>query len=351
MRALIVKTSSLGDVIHALPAVTDALRARPGLRFDWLVEKAFVEVPGWHPAVDAVIPVALRRWRRAPLAAWRSGEWRRLRRRLAATHYDVVLDAQGLIKSAGLGCLARGRRVGLDRASAREPLASWLYQARVAVPPAQHAVARLRALFAAALDYRLPAAPPAYGITLPAAVLPRRRVLLLHGTTWPTKLYPKSFWRALTQLAAATGFGVDVPWGDAGERARAERLVHGLADAVVMPRLSLGEMAQHMMRVSGVIAVDTGLSHLAAALARPQVVLYGPTDTRLTGVCGDHQTALPATLACAPCLRRRCSLAPAAGVWPRCFSTLPPPLVWARFEALAAAAAAERSGRGRRADG
>ena len=122
MRALIVKTSSLGDVIHALPAVTDALRARPGLRFDWLVEEAFVEVPGWHPAVDAVIPVALRRWRRAPLAAWRSGEWRRLRRRLAATHYDIILNTQKLIKNTKLKYLTHNRQIKLNHTSTHKPL-------------------------------------------------------------------------------------------------------------------------------------------------------------------------------------------------------------------------------------
>ena len=99
MRVLIIKLSSLGDVIHTLPAVTDAARAWPGLRFDWLVEEAFVEAPGWHPAVAAVIPAALRRWRKAPLAAWRSGEWRHLQKHLHTTHYNQVLNTQKLIKN------------------------------------------------------------------------------------------------------------------------------------------------------------------------------------------------------------------------------------------------------------
>ena len=341
MRVLIIKLSSLGDVIHTLPAVTDAARAWPGLRFDWLVEEAFVEAPGWHPAVAAVIPAALRRWRKAPLAAWRSGEWRRLRERLRATRYDQVLDAQGLIKSAWLARWAQGPRVGLDHASAREPLASWGYGTRVAAPPGRHAVVRLRTLFAGALGYQAPTGAPDYGIALPQPASPSRRVLLLHGTTWATKHYPEAFWRELARLASAAGFGVDVPWGDAAARARAQRLTRGLAGAAVLPRLSLEGIARHMMGVSGVIAVDTGLAHLAAALARPQVVVYGPTDPRLTGVCGRRQAALPAALGCAPCLRRRCSLAPAAGVWPRCFSTLPPAAVWERLLVLMADAARE----------
>ena len=100
MRILLIKTSSLGDVIHALPAVTDAARAIPGIRFDWVVEESFAEIPAWHPAVDRVIPVALRRWRKAPFSAWFGGEWHRFRQSLRAERYDAVIDAQGLLKSA-----------------------------------------------------------------------------------------------------------------------------------------------------------------------------------------------------------------------------------------------------------
>jgi len=108
MRLLIVKTSSLGDVIHTLSAVSDAAAASPGLVCDWLVEEAYREVPAWHPAIRRVIPCALRRWRRAPLAAWRSGEWSRFRADLRQDAYDLVLDSQGLIKSAFLAIQARG---------------------------------------------------------------------------------------------------------------------------------------------------------------------------------------------------------------------------------------------------
>ena len=102
MRVLLVKTSSLGDVIHTLPALTDAQRAIPGIQFDWVVEEGFAEIPAWHPAVAQVIPVAIRRWRKHPLQTLRSGEWRRFKARLRETHYDLVIDAQGLLKSAWL---------------------------------------------------------------------------------------------------------------------------------------------------------------------------------------------------------------------------------------------------------
>ncbi|HIQ53746.1 MAG TPA: lipopolysaccharide heptosyltransferase I, partial [Pseudomonas pachastrellae] len=146
MRVLLIKTSSLGDVIHTLPALTDAARAIPGIRFDWVVEEGFAEIPSWHPAVDAVIPVAIRRWRKKPLQAVRSGEWGNFKRRLRETQYDLVIDAQGLLKSAWLTRYARAEVVGLDKSSAREPLAARFYQRRLAVAWGQHAVERTRQL-------------------------------------------------------------------------------------------------------------------------------------------------------------------------------------------------------------
>jgi len=164
MRVLLIKTSSLGDVLHTLPALTDAAEAIPGIRFDWVVEEAFAEIPEWHPAVGRMIQVAIRRWRKAPLKAILSGEWTTFRRQLRAREYDLVLDAQGLIKSALLSRMAKGRVVGLDKNSAREPLASRFYQQGFPVERGEHAIVRLRKLFAKALDYELPTSALDYGI-------------------------------------------------------------------------------------------------------------------------------------------------------------------------------------------
>jgi heptosyltransferase-1 len=144
MRVLLIKTSSLGDVIHTSPALSDACQALPGLRFDWLIEEAYREVPAWHPAVDRVIPVAVRRWRRCPLRTLLGAEWRAFRQELRRSRYDLVLDAQGLFKSAALPCLARGRRAGFDRASARESLATLAYHERIPVARGGPAIERLR---------------------------------------------------------------------------------------------------------------------------------------------------------------------------------------------------------------
>ncbi|MDR3088056.1 MAG: lipopolysaccharide heptosyltransferase I [Azoarcus sp.] len=369
MRALIVKTSSLGDVIHTLPAVTDAARAIPGIRFDWVVEEAFAEIPAWHPAVERVIPVALRRWRKHPLAAATHAEWRTFRAAIQATSYDLVLDAQGLIKSAWLAGKARGPLHGLDRRSAREALASFAYEYRHAVPWGRHAVRRVRELFAAALGYALPtdddnadgashADAAAYGLDRTRAlansrqganIVPLRapapttdnapRLVFLHGTTWPTKHWPENYWRELARIAVDAGWQIRLPWGNDTERDRAMRIAEGVTGAHVLPkRLPLVGLAAELAQADACIAVDTGLGHLAAALDVPALSLFGPTHPGFTGAWGSRQLRLATDFPCAPCLRKKCPQVAAASpdllINPPCFASLPPARVWEAFAAM-----------------
>ncbi|THF63148.1 lipopolysaccharide heptosyltransferase I [Pseudothauera nasutitermitis] len=347
MRVLLVKTSSLGDIIHTLPALTDAARARPGIRFDWVVEEAFAEIPAWHPAVDRVIPVAIRRWRKAPLRAWASGEWRRFTRELLATRYDLTLDAQGLLKSALLTRYASTPVHGLDRNSAREALAARFYTHRHHVARGQHAVARTRALFAHTLGYPVPTDAGAYGLDR-ARVLtgaagagapadPRPYLVFLHGTTWPTKHWPEAYWRELLETATAAGWPVRLPWGCDAEHQRAQRLAQGLPDAHVLPRLPLAGMATQLAGARACVAVDTGLGHLAAALDVPTLSLFGPTNPGFTGAWGPGQIHLPSDFPCAPCLSRTCAYRPTEAEqqrfdtereWPLCFTRANPQRVW-----------------------
>ncbi|MDR1229744.1 MAG: lipopolysaccharide heptosyltransferase I [Azoarcus sp.] len=353
MRVLVVKTSSLGDVIHTLPAVTDAARALPGIRFDWVVEEAFAEIPGWHPAVERAIPVALRRWRRYPFARATREEWRAFRAALAGVRYDCVLDAQGLLKSAWLAGKAHGPLHGLDRRSAREPLASLAYTHRHAIPWGRHAVRRVRELFAAALGYALPpearddtdgaasADAAAYGLDraralagAPAAASDdgQPRLVCLHGTTWPAKHWPEPYWRELARLASAAGWQVRLPWGNDAERARAARIAAGLDGARVLPRLTLGGLAAELTAATACVAVDTGLGHLAAAFDIPALSLFGPTHPGFTGAWGCRQRRLATDFPCAPCLKKNCPRhageSPDAGIEPPCFTRLPPPRIW-----------------------
>lgn len=347
MRVLLIKTSSLGDVIHTLPALTDAARAIPGIEFDWVVEEGFAEIPSWHPAVAGIIPVAIRRWRKSLWQTWRSGEWARFKQRLRDTPYDLVIDAQGLLKSAWLTRYTRAPVVGLDRDSAREPLASRFYRQGYGVPRGQHAVERVRQLFALALGYPLPQTTGDYGlersrlVDAPSGV---PFVLFLHGTTWATKHWPELYWRQLAERLIAQGLQVQLPWGNVAERERAERIAEGLEQAVVLPKLNLAGVAKVLAQAQACVAVDTGLGHLAAAFDVPTLSLYGPTNPGLSGAYGKSQVHLAGDYpACAPCLQKKCTYKPTADdqrrldlnrEWPVCFTRLNPERVAGQLGAL-----------------
>ncbi|CAK9886960.1 MAG: Lipopolysaccharide heptosyltransferase 1 [Candidatus Erwinia impunctatus] len=297
MRVLIVKTSSMGDVLHTLPALTDAMEALPSIRFDWVVEEAFAQIPAWHPAVRQVIPVALRRWRKQWFSAAIREERRHFRERLRETKYDAVIDAQGLIKSAALVTrLAKGRKHGLDKHSAREPLASWWYQQRHTVGKQQHAVQRVRELFAKSLGYPLPASPGDYAIAGHFLAHPPadtgKYLVFLHATTRDAKHWPEAHWRTLIDLLKESGLQIKLPWGAPHEEERAKRLAAGFSFVEVLPAMTLAEIAQQLAGARAIVSVDTGLSHLAAALARPNITLYGPTDPGLIGGYGAQQYVL-----------------------------------------------------------
>src|SRR6185436_13853302 len=231
-RILFVKTSSLGDVVHNCPAVSDAARAVPGVEIDWVVEEPFAQVAAMHSSVRRVITVAVRRWRSAVWspAAWR--EMRQFRRALAAERYDVVIDTQSLLKSALIASCAQGPRHGMDSASAREPLAACFYGARHAVPRELHAVERNRRLTAAALGYPLPASLD-YGLRAPRAADRTSSAVFLTMTSRDDKLWPEESWIA---LGRGLGMNAVLPWGSEAERQRAERIASALPDARVLPK-------------------------------------------------------------------------------------------------------------------
>ncbi len=327
-KILLVKTSSLGDLIHSFPAVTDAVTAVPGVEFHWMVEEAFAEVPHWHPAVSKVIPIALRRWRQNWRQTWQKGELAAFRQDLQAHKYDMVIDAQGLLKSAIPAWLAQGVSVGYDRSSIREPLASRLYQRKIGVNRDWHAMDRIRRLFAVAFAYPVPDAEPDYGLRLEAKANRARELAFLHATTWPSKHWPEVYWAELTALACAAGYRVQFPWLGPEERLRVERIVSMAGKGGLLPPMNLSELKEHLSCVVGVVGVDSGLAHIAAAVNTPAVTLYGSTSANLTGAVGVAQQNLQVDYECAPCMKKLCSKLAIDKPEPPCYETVSPTLVW-----------------------
>ena len=280
MRVLLVKMSSLGDVVHALTGVTDASRAIPGIRFDWVVESAYKEIPSWHPAVRRIIPCAFRRWRASLLSAKTRDEWNAFRQELGAESYDIVLDAQGLLKSALISRLGRGRTEGRSYGSAREAAAAAFYQERHAVDLTLPEVEQLRQLFALTFGYPQPRMPADFSIDrnrLPDTSNYRRPYcLFLHGAAWESKLWPVKRWIEVGEKMVQAGVKVLLPWGNEFERTTAQTIARACGGEV-LPALGIGQLAAVISKASFVIGADTGLTHIAIALGVRTVALYGPS--------------------------------------------------------------------------
>jgi heptosyltransferase-1 len=300
LRVLLVKTSSMGDVVQALPVVQDILRHRPGSGIEWMLEPGYADLVRQHPGVERAIPVPWREWRRRPLAAQTRAQWRELRADLAARRFDAVIDLQGLCKSAILARLAPGPRYGWKGRACREPLAACLYDRRMRAPPldTRSAVLRYRELCAWALGYAVQG-EPVYGLRptpLRPEWLPGRApfAVLLSATARDEKLWPEDSWVDLGVQLRARGLALVLAWGSEVERARAQRIAARVlaanpdpaaAAVVVAPRrLGLLEWAQSFAAASLVVGVDTGLSFLAAAVQCPVVGVYTATSPLHVGI-------------------------------------------------------------------
>ncbi len=292
MRLLIVKTSSMGDVVHALPVVADVLKHDPTAAIEWLVEAAYAAIPQLHPGVRRVLPMSWRKWRRALLsgATWQA--MREVRAELQREPYDIVLDLQGLLKSALWARQARGPVAGYDRRSAREPSAAWLYQRRAAVGKDQHAVQRCRALAAAHLGYAVPATPPDFGLRAPAAGWGPKApyAVLIPNASRKEKLWPERHWVSVGKRLRERGLIPVVLWGADAEQTLAERIAAD-CEGDVPPFLKVGEMAAVLAGARQVVGLDTGFTHLAAALGRPTVGIYCDHEPGLAGITGPGRVA------------------------------------------------------------
>jgi heptosyltransferase I len=285
-RVLVVRPSSLGDVVYALAICADLRRAHPQVEIDWVAEEAFAALPALDADVADVIPVALRRWRASLLrgATWR--EFRAFRRAVTATRYDAVIDLQEQLKGAIIARIARGRRHGLAAASIREPLATLLHDTHHNVDRDIHFVAKCRVIAASAMGYGIEGPPRWRWRPLEAsAATPRAPfAVLVTATSRPAKLWPEAHWHALARHFAQSGLAVLLPWGTPDEEARCRRIAAGVESAVVPPRQSLRDAAALLAHAEVVVGIDTGLTHLAAALGTPTIALFTETDAALAGV-------------------------------------------------------------------
>lgn len=332
MKILVVKLSSLGDILHMFPAVSDLRRHFPAAEIHWLVEPAFAEVVAWHSAINKVITV--------PLRAHKKSWWKipallsKLRRQLHAENYDIVLDAQGLLKSALLSRLAGVGVFGFAADTAREPLAARLYKKSVQVQKGVHVIEKNRQLVAkifsaditsslieSTLDFGLDkfrheSLQSNFSVAL-TVMTNEPYIVLLHGTTWNSKYWPESAWLELIRILSERGVRCLLPWGNEEERLRANRLqTAGGEHAQVLPKLSLTELMNVLLRARGFVSVESGIGHLAAALDVPGVMLHGPTSPNYSGILGKCCLHITSGVACSPCFKRDCPILNEAGVPP-----------------------------------
>ena len=300
----------MGDVIHALPALSDARRFIPDIEFDFVVEDSFKEIPSWHDGVSKVIPVATRRSRKNFFRSFK--EIFQAYKELKREDYDVIIDAQGLIKSSIIAKIAKGDRHGFSFESIREPVAAKSYHFQQEVSKSMHAISRIRLLTAKSLAYEdkldLDHSKVDYGLSInnisevelsslgldQKYIDSKPYIVFLHGTTWVAKEWPIENWRELAKKFSSS-LRILLPWGNEKEYKRAKTIAEQINNVDVLPKLSLTSMAHLINNAQCVVSVDTGLGHLAAALGKPTLSIYGPTNTQLIGTMGHNQHHMSAS--------------------------------------------------------
>ena len=341
MRVLIIKLTSMGDLMHALPALTDAVKAIPGIEFDWVVDKTFSEVPLWHPAVKNVITTAHRQWKKNIIQSWREGLLSQFNQKLNKNDYDLVIDLQNNMKSATVSWFYKGDVHGFDKGYCRERFAYKAYKHRYAIPENQHAINRIRQILSQALAYPLVDSPPDYGTNfeqydLPELnfVLPEKYLIFVHNASWLSKIWPLTSWQGLINKVVDHGYSVLLPCGTDEEQQRAQQIAAVNEKAHALPRLTLNEIAALTYRADGAMCSDTGLAHLAAVAGTPAQTIYGATDTDLIGTVGRHQHHIVSEMNCAPCYKRTCPRPEAINGEPVCMDEISIETAWHRLKAI-----------------
>ena len=293
MKVLILKLTSMGDLMHALPALTEAEQNIKDISFDWVVDKAFSSVPSWHPAVDKIIQTDHRNWKKQLFSSKSREALNLVKKEINATDYDFVVDMQNNLKSAFLSFLSDHSVTGMDASSSREYPAHWAYSNKIHINKSLHAIDRQKELLALSLGYSS-SSDINYGLSKvkflkPAVALPANYVVLVQNASWPTKQWPVACWKDLVKHLDGHGVNVLLPSGNKEELLRAKDIASVSEKATALEILPLNEVAYIIDNADYCICSDTGLAHLSAAVNTPSLTLYGPTDINLIGTKGNNQ--------------------------------------------------------------
>lgn len=341
MKILLIKMSSMGDIFHTFPAITDLKARYPLAEIHWVVEDGFKEIAAWHPAISKIIPIHLRRWmKERKLGSWR--EFKNWKTRLQTETYDYVVDAQGLLKSSLIARCANGKAIyGYDKFSSRESISHWFYDYHFRIDRGLHAVQRIRQLFGKIFGYAL-ATEINFGINQNFSSVQKnsRKLVFIIGTSWVTKLWSTHEWEQLTRIALDAGYEVEIIWGSAEEKAIAQQIIDACPNATrPTDRMSITAIAEKLVEAKGVVGLDTGFSHLAGALETPTIALYGPTSPVKVGLIGNHtlNMQLSPALDCMPCHKRQCKWLPENSLdTPPCLQKIHAAQVWQELTATLA---------------
>ena len=284
----------MGDLMHALPALTEAKEHIADISFDWVVDKNFASVPSWHPLVDKTIVTDHRNWRRQLFSKKSRESLKDAINEINETNYDLVVDMQNNIKSALVSYLSKHSVVGMDAKSVREYPAHLAYSTKINVDKKLHAIERQKKLLAEALDYSSSMNNVDYGALLegfikPNMSLPSKYIVLVQNASWITKQWSITKWQKLIQYLDGKDIKMILPSGNLNELERAKEISSVSTKAQALDLMPLNEIAYIIKNANFCICSDTGLAHLSALSGTPSITLYGPTETSLIGTYGENQ--------------------------------------------------------------
>ncbi len=302
MKHLIIKMSAIGDLIHLFPAITDVWRKR-GEKFDWIVYKNFASLVGLHPAIDCVIPVGLKYRKLSDAFGYEGVAW--TYKRVRKESYKNCFDLQGNIKSALVTYCCRGHRVGYTKEAMREGAGHIAYQTKI--PSTEtHIINKHRAFFGSFFGYDYRELPLSFGIEK-EHVEADNCIILIPNASWRSKLWPEKYWRELAKKISERGISIALPQGSDEEVIRAKRVIEGIENATLLPKMDFEGLATFFVKARMVIGLDTGLTHLAQALDIPTLLLLGPNKIEYIGIMQGRGTTLTVNHLCRCSEKRICT--------------------------------------------